>query len=436
MSERKVLNKYYPPDFDPSKIPKVKGNRNATFIIRVMAPCNMRCTTCGEYIYKGRKFNARKEDVDDMDYLGLRIYRFYIKCTACVSEICFRTDPESCDYVLEAGATRNFEALKRAEEQLEREEIAYREELENNPMKLLEERTAASKLEMDVAESLDELRELNRKKTEINIDEMMDQMNSGQIAKRVEEEDEIAKDEAFIAAAFRRDAVGGERVKRILDSDSNSDGETESKVQKVSNPTDHLTGIRVDKRKEVWEKSVGGLSTVKKELNDLLVKKPGLVDADYGSGKQAAASKVEEARGADTPAGPSTKLVGNGEMRKGASDTSQEQKSKEKAREERASKLDRLIEVDPLIDTEHRFSNPDYEKERDEVEDRIQEGVAIAMATGGERFIKESVTEAREVGEAANLKTKGDTLKAPVRGMYMMAGLDDSELTDSSDGSE
>ena len=41
------------------------------------------------------------------------------------------------------GATRNFEALKRAEEQLEREEIAYREELENNPMKLLEERTAA-----------------------------------------------------------------------------------------------------------------------------------------------------------------------------------------------------------------------------------------------------------------------------------------------------
>ena len=52
MSERKVLNKYYPPDFDPSKIPTVKGNRNATFIIRVMAPCNMRCTTCGEYIYK------------------------------------------------------------------------------------------------------------------------------------------------------------------------------------------------------------------------------------------------------------------------------------------------------------------------------------------------------------------------------------------------
>ena len=37
-----------------------------------------------------------------------------------------------------AGATRNFEALKRAEEQAEREDRAHKEELENNPMKQLE----------------------------------------------------------------------------------------------------------------------------------------------------------------------------------------------------------------------------------------------------------------------------------------------------------
>ena len=84
---------------------------------------------------------------------------------------------------------RNFEALKRAEEQLEREDLARKEvflseiifsttldipclwfenpfcfqELENNPMRLLEERTAASKHEMDLAESLEELKELNRR---------------------------------------------------------------------------------------------------------------------------------------------------------------------------------------------------------------------------------------------------------------------------------
>ena len=139
MSERKVLNKYYPPDFDPSKIPRSKEPRNKTFIIRLMAPCNMRCTTCGEYIYKGRKFNARKEDVDDMNHLGLRIYRFYIKCTACLSEISFRTDPANTDYVLEAGATRNFEALAKAEKLEEEKQRAYEEEIKNNQMKLLED---------------------------------------------------------------------------------------------------------------------------------------------------------------------------------------------------------------------------------------------------------------------------------------------------------
>lgn len=268
-----MLNKYYPPDFDPSKVPKVKGNRNATFIIRVMAPCNMRCTTCGEYIYKGRKFNARKEDVDDMDYLGLRIYRFYIKCTACVSEICFRTDPESCDYVLEAGATRNFEALKRAEEQLEREDIARMEELENNPMKLLEERTAASKHEMDLAESLEELKELNRRKKEIDHDDMVNKYQQGKLAQSAEEE-EMRRDEEFIAAVFRKDAVGGERVKRILDSSSGSEGEEPggtTKVLKTANPTDHLVEKKEEKRKQVWDKSVGSLGSASKL--GLLVKK-------------------------------------------------------------------------------------------------------------------------------------------------------------------
>lgn len=49
-----------------------------------------RCDNCGEYIYKGKKFNSRKEDVEDEYYLGLRIFRFYIKCPRCVSEIAFK----------------------------------------------------------------------------------------------------------------------------------------------------------------------------------------------------------------------------------------------------------------------------------------------------------------------------------------------------------
>ena len=74
-----IFQKYYPPDFDPSKIPRMKLAKNRQYTVRLMAPFNMRCATCGEYIYKGKKFNARKEDVENEDYLGIRIYRFYIK---------------------------------------------------------------------------------------------------------------------------------------------------------------------------------------------------------------------------------------------------------------------------------------------------------------------------------------------------------------------
>ena len=101
MSERKVLNKYYPPDFDPTKLPKLKQQRNRQFVIRIMAPFSIRCKTYGEYIYKGRKFNSKMERVENETYLGLRIYRFYIRCTKFIPEITFKTDPEHTDYVME-----------------------------------------------------------------------------------------------------------------------------------------------------------------------------------------------------------------------------------------------------------------------------------------------------------------------------------------------
>lgn len=212
MSERKVLNKYYPPDFDPSKIPRARCPRNRQFTVRLMVPCNIKCYTCGEYIAKGKKFNARKEDVENMTYLGVRIYRFYIKCPGCLAEISFRTDPESTDYIIEAGAHRNFQALKLAEEQAAQEEREAKEEIESNPMLLLENRTQQSQYEMEVLESLEDLREMNDRHAGID---------PGKIAEKYETERKISEEQMEelerLAAlkALGYEMVEGEMVKRI-----------------------------------------------------------------------------------------------------------------------------------------------------------------------------------------------------------------------------
>ncbi len=50
--------------------------------------------------------------------------------------IVLQTDPENCDYTLEDGATRNFEAHRTAEEMAKRELKEIEEEEKNNPMKV------------------------------------------------------------------------------------------------------------------------------------------------------------------------------------------------------------------------------------------------------------------------------------------------------------
>lgn len=175
----------------------MKLAKNRQYTVRLMAPFNMRCKTCGEYIYKGKKFNARKEDVENETYLGIRIYRFYIKCTRCLQEISFKTDPQNTDYEIEAGATRNFMALKLAEEQARREEQELRDEEANNPMKLLENRTQQSRNEIETIESLEELRDLNRRQQTVDYNTLLQQYNTVE-TERERQEREEREDEDFI----------------------------------------------------------------------------------------------------------------------------------------------------------------------------------------------------------------------------------------------
>ena len=62
-----------------------------------------------------------------------------------------QTDPENTDYTLENGATRLFEASKAYHKQEEQEKKDKEDEEANNPMKVLENRTKDSKLEMEVS---------------------------------------------------------------------------------------------------------------------------------------------------------------------------------------------------------------------------------------------------------------------------------------------
>ena len=103
MGERKVLNRYFPPDFDPLLVPRRKWDPYKQVEVRMMIPFSLQCIKCGEYMYRGKKFNSRKEDVIGDDYLGIKKYRFYIKCCVCNNEIAFKTDPKNQDYVCESG---------------------------------------------------------------------------------------------------------------------------------------------------------------------------------------------------------------------------------------------------------------------------------------------------------------------------------------------
>lgn len=242
MAERKVINKYFPPNFDPSKVPI--GFAVSGYKVRLMAPFSMRCTTCGEYIYKGKKFNARKETVRGEEYLGIEIYRFYIRCPGCSAEISFKTDPKNADYVAELGCQRNFESWR--SEKMANEETSYRKQLEEemDPMKALENKTVDSKREVDILELLDEIRTHNARNEKVDADAAMEmlekkekkQLNAEEERKRKEDEE----DAAIARIYFQSTSADGVKVKRLLEEDELKALEAMDKTDEGSKTLDSL----------------------------------------------------------------------------------------------------------------------------------------------------------------------------------------------------
>ena len=218
MGERKVMNKYFPPDFDASKIPRQDKEKQKKlvekFVVRMMLPMSVRCQTCGEYMYKGKKFNSRKENVDgpDGEYLGIQIFRFYFKCSACSAEFTIKTDPQNMDYAVEHGAKRNFEMYKEVEAQKKAIVDAREASEKDDKMAALENKTKDSKLEMEILDGLDEIRTLNNRNARLEIDAVIAShrqttADASGPSTALDDEEEAAVQDAFAA----------QRVKRLLD---------------------------------------------------------------------------------------------------------------------------------------------------------------------------------------------------------------------------
>ncbi|EST09194.1 CWC16 protein [Kalmanozyma brasiliensis GHG001] len=274
MADRKALNHYYPPDFDPAKIPRRKAPKDAQQTVRLMAPFSMRCNTCGEYIYKGKKFNARKELVVGEDYYGIKIFRFYIRCTQCSAEITFKTDPKNADYVAEHGASRNFVPTKEDDEDEGEDKLLTEEEklekklekMEGDPMKQLEARTLDSRREMEILDALQDIRTRNARLERVDTDAVLAKLHNrvsgpsapdaGLTAQSIEDAEQAAaeeEDEALVQKYFGKaldtsNAANGNgvTVKRKLEEEAEAEPDVHTllalKSAAVSNPVGTTNG--------------------------------------------------------------------------------------------------------------------------------------------------------------------------------------------------
>ncbi|KAL8139520.1 hypothetical protein V2J09_005541 [Rumex salicifolius] len=246
MGERKVLNKYYPPDFDPAKIPRRRQPKNQQMKVRMMLPMSIRCQTCGNYIYKGTKFNSRKEDVVGETYLGIQIFRFYFKCTKCSAEITYKTDPQNSDYVVESGASRNFEPWRKEDESVDKEKRKRDEEEMGDAMKTLENRTLDSKREMDILATLDEMKSMKSRHAGVSVDAMIEALNrsDGNEEKDLEEEDEaLIRSVVFHGSQNYVHRINDEE----LDDEDEVDNLASDDVGKLNNATKRLKGYQEER---------------------------------------------------------------------------------------------------------------------------------------------------------------------------------------------
>ncbi|AJP39944.1 AHL_G0032690.mRNA.1.CDS.1 [Saccharomyces cerevisiae] len=277
MSERKAINKYYPPDYNPLEAEKLsrkmakklKTMNKSHASIRLMTPFSMRCLQCNEYIPKSRKFNGKKELLKEKYLDSIKIYRLTISCPRCANSIAFRTDPGNSDYVMEVGGVRNYvpqkpndgrnpkAAAESIDETLQR--LVREKEIEQNgtmgikdqvgdKMDLLEKRLAKIQQEQEDDEELENLRKKNLEMSQRA--EMISRSNHLQQEKAVTADDlDNIAEQAFDnhrRRSSKSDKNNDEKRAPLFNPTSNK-----GKIQKKSSPRTNPLGIVVKRGKSL-----------------------------------------------------------------------------------------------------------------------------------------------------------------------------------------
>jgi ATP:corrinoid adenosyltransferase len=231
MGERKVLNFAISPDFDPARMPKGKRMERGRMEVRMMLPMSVQCTTCGTYMYRGKKFNSKKEDVVGEEYLGMKAFRFIFKCVECSAPWSIKTDYKNTDYIVEYGVTRNFEPWRQNVADQEASKEARKKEAEADAMRALEHRTLDSRRQMEIMDALDEIKTLKARQSRMTADDVLSYIkNKPQQDEGVttsapledDDEEEAALDLADlqeVQRVFHRTALGEKRLKPAVDAD-------------------------------------------------------------------------------------------------------------------------------------------------------------------------------------------------------------------------
>ncbi|KAF9324942.1 hypothetical protein BGZ91_002656 [Linnemannia elongata] len=126
MADRKATNKYYPPDWDPSKgsINKHVGQHplrdrarkldQGILIVRFELPYSIWCNGCNKSAATGVRYNAEKKTIGK--YYSTPILSFRMKCHHCSSWFEIQTDPKNTAYKVTAGARRKTDDFAEAED--------------------------------------------------------------------------------------------------------------------------------------------------------------------------------------------------------------------------------------------------------------------------------------------------------------------------------